>query len=73
MVLGFDFKYLDFQFNGFFIDVIWYQQFLQLSVFDQFLKRGWDQEVRCELQEEYFSFNEIIILFDDLYLEDYFN
>lgn len=73
MISAFDLKHLDFQLNELSIDGLWYQQFLQSSALDQLSKRGWDQEVRRELQEEYLSFNETITLFDDPYLEDYLN
>ena len=73
MISAFDLKHLDFQLNELSVDGVWYQQFLQSSAMDQLSKRGWDQEVRRELQEEYLSFNETITLFDDPYLEDYLN
>ena len=73
MISAFDLKHLDFQLNGLSTDAVWYQQFLASSALDQLAKKGWDREVRRELQEEYLSFNETITLFDDPYLEDYLN
>lgn len=73
MISAFDLQNLEFQLSELSTDAIWYQQFLQSSALDQLSKKGWDREVRRELQEEYLSFNETITLFDDPYLEDYLN
>ncbi len=72
-ISAFDLKHLDFQLNDLTTDAVWYQQFLQSTALDQLSKRGWDQEVRRELQEEYLNFHETITLFDDPYLDDYLN
>ncbi|NRA50206.1 MAG: M48 family metalloprotease [Phaeodactylibacter sp.] len=68
-----DLDHLEFQNSDLSTDATWYQQFITSSAVDQLSKRGWDQEVRRELQEEYINFNETITMFDDPFLDDYLN
>lgn len=64
---------LEFQTAGLSPEGYWYLQFMLSSALDRLPNKGWDHEVRRELQEEYLSFQETITLFDDPYLRDYLN